>query len=171
MSETVFVTGCVNVVPGTPFADEVKQAFVTAEGRGQATFYVLGSLFAPGTSKDAMIVYLDSLPGRKVLVTDKMGGSDEARCGAWHEVHDEVLLQLWSREFRLAEDPPRHVAADDGLLIHVGRRIDSATSVRVLWSDWQDRFGPGGLNNLYALSVLAEQIGAGMVAVEPEDGR
>jgi hypothetical protein len=168
-ADLMFVTGCVGVAPGTPFAEEVKQAFVTAEGRDRATFYVLGSLFAPGTSKDAMITYLEALPGRKVLVTDQVGGI-EARCGAWHDVQEDIRLELWGKLFRLAEDPSIHID-EQGLLIHVGRRVDSATSIRVLWDDWQDRFGPGGLCGLYALGVLADQIGAGVVGVEPEDGR
>jgi hypothetical protein len=166
-ADLLFVTGCVGVAPGSPSAEVVKQAFKTAQGRDQATFYVLGSLFAPGTPKDAMITYLEELPGRKVLVTDQVGGG-EARCGAWHDVQEEVRLEQWGKKFRLVEDPSVHID-EQGLLIHVGRRVDSATCIRVLWDDWQDRFGPGGLCGLYALSVLADQIGAGMVAVEPED--
>jgi hypothetical protein len=170
-AEQVFVTACVQVMPGTPHAEEVKEAFKSAAGKTPATIYVLGSLFDHGASKDAIIAYLEALPGRKVLITEGGYASEAERtCGVWHGVHKQVEIQMWGKHFTLEIDPP-HYPENTDLLVHAGRRVDSGNSIRVLWVDWQDRFGPGGLNSLYALSVLAEQIGAGMVAVEPDDGR
>lgn len=170
--EHMFVTGMVGVPPGTDFAKEVAGAFATAAGKGLATFYVLGSLFAPGTPKDAMIVYLEGLPGRKVLVTDQGRASDdEFTCGAWHEVTNQIMLRQWGKNIRITCDPPVH-NPNLGLLLHIGKRPDSESCIRVLWDDWDGRFGPAGLSSIYALSVLADQIGAGMIAaMEPEDGR
>jgi calcineurin-like phosphoesterase family protein len=169
--ELLFVTGVVEVVPGTEHAQEVRQAFEQANKSGSTTIYVLGSLFAPGTSKDACISYLEALPGRKVLVTDMSWVTmPELICGSWHEVANEVTLNMWGRRIILAPDP-KDYPEDADLLLHIGRRIDGGKQVRVLWSDWHDRFGPSGLNSIYALSVLAEQMAAGMIAVEPDDGR
>ena len=173
--ELLFVAGCVQVdalEPKSARAVEFREAAQKVNKTGLATIYVLGSLFAPGTPKDACITYLESIPGRKVLVSDgRYCNTAELTCGAWHNVTPEVRLDLWGKHIRLAVDPPVHGSFGGSLLLlHVGGRADTGNSIRVLWDDWHDRFGPAGINSIYALSVLADQIGHGLVA-EPSDGR
>jgi hypothetical protein len=168
--DVAFVTGCVGVEPGSAKAADVKEAFVAAAKQGRSTIYVVGSLFAPGTSKDAMIVFLESLPGRKVLVTE--GGYSEPAerlCGAWHDMQTEVRVTEWGRKMVLSCDPRRYPDECE-VLFHVGSRPDGGDCIRVRWDDLYDRYGPKGLHSLYALSVLASQFATGFVAEEPVDG-
>jgi hypothetical protein len=171
MKEQMFVTGVVGVVPGLRMGQTFREAVVSASKQGPATIYVLASLFDYGASKDAMIPYMEAIPARFVLITEgEYASSDERTCGAWADVTNRVEMVMWGKRIVLAVDP--HKFPDDAdLLIHAGRRVDSGKSIRAMWCDWQDRFGPKGLNSIYALSVLADQIGAGLVAAEPVDGR
>lgn len=170
-TEFVYVTGNLDVT--TPErAEQVMRAFVEADkGRALTTVYVLGSMFGPGIDVTAMERFMKNLPGRKILVAGPECGKDERSLSLWHEVHDNVELSLWGKTFWL-EALHHEVSWPDALIVHADPDSlgpDNGDAVNASWEHWSDQFGPGGLQNLYALSVLAEQIDAGMACAETKE--
>jgi hypothetical protein len=169
---TVFVTGNVGVLPGTPHAEHVRQCFEKASNTEKGTtIYVLGSLFAHGAPKEDMLVYLERLPGNKQLVVAKSAGSmhewDERRLPGWSNTSRYSKIDLWGMHFQLSPDV-HNMSYLDGLIVHCDPKVyDCAHTINADWHEWSDRFGPGGLNSLYSLGVLAEQYKAGLLASEP----
>jgi hypothetical protein len=170
-TEFVYVTGNLNVT--TPErAEQVLAAFKEADrGHKVITVYVLGSMFGPSVHEDAMMRFMKELPGRKILIPGPACTETERKLKYWFGVHDNVELQLWGKTFFI-EALHHEVSWPDALIIHAdpgSLGLDTADAVDASWEHWSDQFGPGGLQNLYALSVLAEQIGAGMACPETRE--
>lgn len=175
--EPIFVTGWVDCSPGrVAHNEQVQQAFQEANAAAPATIYVLGGLFRHGTPRDAMDRFLRTLPGRKYLV---VAGSATSRweremrdLSMWEEVTRYVELSMWGRQFQLSPDIGPSMTFDRGLIIHADQRQeDGPHMIDVRWAAWNGpESGYGGLQPLYKMAILAEQMRAGMAAVEPADG-
>lgn len=174
--EFVYVTGNLNV--STPErAEQVMKAFKDADkGHSLTTVYVLGSLFGPGVHEDAMMKFMQELPGRKTLIYDPYDPSTEVerKLKFWFAAETCATLELWGKTFHLCPhigSPYDSMIPPGGLIVHADKedQQDSGEFVNAAWDHWSDQFGPGGLQNLYALSILADQIGAGVACPETRE--
>lgn len=173
--EFIYVTGDLNVT--TPErAEQVLQAFREVDkGGGVKTVYVLGSMFGPEPpTKNAMDRFMRALPCRKILVRGTLCTQKEADMKHWHNVSTTKILDLWGKRFLLASSLavngfPLEMRANSVLIHTMQDLVDTGSRICASWDHWGDQFGPGGLQNLYALGVLAEQFAAGMACPETRE--